>query len=58
MGLTDSLGKKERWLTTILCGLVYAVTRKEAHPLPRVDDTLDTLAGTKWFSTLDLISGY
>ena len=35
-----------------------AVTRKDAYPLPRVDDTLDTLAGSKWFSTLDLLSGY
>ena len=37
---------------------VNAVTRKDAYPLPRVDDTLDTLSGSKWFSTLDLISGY
>ena len=37
---------------------VNAVTRKDAYPLPRVDDTLDTLAGSKWFSTLDLLSGY
>ena len=35
-----------------------AVTRKDAYPLPRVDDTLDTLAGAQWFTTLDLISGY
>ena len=35
-----------------------AVTRKDAFPLPRVDDTLDTLADSRWFSTLDLISGY
>ena len=34
------------------------ITRKDAYPLPRVDNTLDTLAGSKWFSTLDLISGY
>ena len=37
---------------------VNAVTRKDAYPIPRVDDTLDALAGSKWFSTLDLISGY
>ena len=37
---------------------VNALTRKDAYPLPRVDDTLDTLSGSKWFSTLDLISGY
>ena len=37
---------------------VNTATRKDAYPLPRVDDTLDTLAGSKWFSTLDLISGY
>ena len=37
---------------------VNAVTRKVAYPIPRVDDTIDALAGSKWFSTLDLISGY
>ena len=37
---------------------VNAVTRKDAFPLPRVDDTLDILAGSQLFSTLDLISGY
>ena len=37
---------------------VNAVTRKDAFPLPRVDDTLDVLAGSQLFSTLDLISGY
>ena len=37
---------------------VNAVTRKDAYPLPRIDDTLDTLSGSQWFSTLDLISGY
>ena len=37
---------------------VNSVTRKDAYPLPRVDDLLDTLAGSQLFSTLDLISGY
>lgn len=34
------------------------ITRKDAYPLPRIDDTLDTLTNSKWFSTLDLASGY
>ena len=37
---------------------VNAVTHKDAYPLPRVDDTLDTLSGSMWFSTIDLKSGY
>ncbi|KAL5473550.1 hypothetical protein EMCRGX_G028043 [Ephydatia muelleri] len=37
---------------------VNSVTRKDAYPLPRVDDTLDTLAGSRLFTTLDLASGY
>ena len=37
--------------------LNYA-TIKDAYPLPRIDDTLDMLAGKQWFSTLDLASGY
>ncbi|KRX36686.1 Retrovirus-related Pol polyprotein from transposon 17.6 [Trichinella murrelli] len=33
------------------------VTQKDAHPLPRIDDTLDALSGAQWFPT-DLASGY
>lgn len=34
------------------------ITIKDSHPLPRIDDTLDALSGSQWFSTLDLKSGY
>ncbi|GBM53776.1 Retrovirus-related Pol polyprotein from transposon 297 [Araneus ventricosus] len=34
------------------------ITKKDSYPLPRVDDTLDALNGSQWFTTLDLKSGY
>lgn len=38
--------------------LVNCKTRKDAQPLPRIEESLDALAGAQWFSTLDLASGY
>ena len=35
-----------------------AVTIKDSHPLPRVDDSLNALSGSSWFSTLDFSNGY
>ena len=37
---------------------INAITHKDAYSLPRIDDTLDTLSGAQWFSTVDLLSGY
>lgn len=34
------------------------VTVKDSYPIPRIDTTLDALSGAKWFSTIDLKSGY
>ena len=35
-----------------------SVTHQDAYPLPRIDATLDSLAGATYFTTLDLASGY
>ncbi|MEN7973501.1 MAG: reverse transcriptase domain-containing protein [Verrucomicrobiota bacterium] len=35
-----------------------AVTRKDSYPLPRIDQTLESVAGSTWFTTLDLKSSY
>ena len=35
-----------------------AVTRKDSYPIPRIDEALDVVAGSSWFSSLDLRSGY
>ena len=34
------------------------VTKKDVYPLPRIDDALDNLPGSEYFSSLDLRSGY
>lgn len=37
---------------------VNAATHRDAYPLPRIDETLDSLANAVLFTTLDLASGY
>lgn len=35
-----------------------AITKLDIFPLPRIDDSLDLLAKSKYFTTLDLATGY
>ena len=37
---------------------LYAITTKDAYPIPRVDENLDALVRNRWFTSLDLASGY
>ena len=37
---------------------VNELTKKDRYPIPRVDDSLDLLAGNQYFTCLDLQSGY
>lgn len=37
---------------------VNEATQKDAYPLPKIEECLDTLSGSKLFSTLNLLSGF
>ena len=50
--------KDHSWRLCIDYRQLNAVTRKDAFPLLRIDNSLDALAGSMYLSTLDLVSGY
>ncbi|CDH56333.1 retrotransposon ty3-gypsy subclass [Lichtheimia corymbifera JMRC:FSU:9682] len=37
---------------------INQVTKRNSHPLPRIDECLEQLGGAKYFSSIDLKSGY
>ena len=59
LSLVVMVKKKDgSWSFCIDYHKLNGATHRDAYPLPRVDATLDSLAGSTLFTTLDLASGY
>ena len=56
-GLSDQERRNHALLAWTIAGSTNA-RKKDAFPLPCIDDSLNSLSGQAWFSTLELASGY
>lgn len=50
--------KRGAWRFCVDYRKLNSATRKDAFPLPRIEDSLTCLTQAAWYSTLDLASGY
>ena len=50
--------KDDSWRFCIDYRSVNTKTIKDAHPLPRISDCIESLIGSKYFTTLDMRSGF
>ena len=50
--------KDGTWRMCVDYRRVNSITRKDSFPLPRIDEALDSLAGSKHYCTIDLVKGY
>jgi hypothetical protein len=47
-----------KWRICVDYRKINEKTIKDAYPMPRIEENLDALSGSKWFSSLDLTMGY
>ncbi|KAJ8380732.1 hypothetical protein SKAU_G00015100 [Synaphobranchus kaupii] len=50
--------KSGEWRFCVDYRHLNSATTKDSYPLPRIDEALDHISGSSWFSSLDLRSGY